>query len=1026
MKKHVLILLFIGLPWILFAQELRLTGKVLDEMGEALPGASIIVKGTKKGTVSDLNGQFSITVLKNEKILIVSFIGYISQQIELNEKLNITIKLLPAAIEMNEVVAVGYGTQKKANLIGAVENVSIKDIENRPITNTSMTLQGQVAGVDVVQGSGEPGADQGNIRIRGISSIENNNEPLVLIDGMEGDINQVNPKDIESMSVLKDASSAAIYGNRAAAGVIIITTKSGKEGQLQVSYNNNFGLQEATKLPKPVDVYTWIDLKQEMLTYNGQKTQADALETLRAKYLSGENTAVNYYDIFLKKALQQNHYVNLSGGNKLFKSSASLGYSNQDGVLIGTGYKRYSFRSNTEMSSANNKIKFNLNLSGYRGERDEYAVSSNTVINIIHKAGPISVFRATNGLYGYYGMYYAQKELGGGTKTANNSLTGRANLSIDVFKGFQLSGSFGINYGGNTSNTFAPPLYTAGDMYGDSQTKQKSYYEVDNINTLSNTLELIAKYNNTFNKIHNISALFGYSQMFYSYAMDYAKRENYQVYVASLNMGDPATEVNSDSQSERATRSTFGRLGYTFKNLYLFELNARVDGSSRFYKNKYGFFPSISAGWRINEENFFSNLNLQFVDNLKLRTSWGRLGNEAINTSYTGYDIMNYTSAYDFGGAIVSGASVTELSNNLTTWETTEQTNIGLDFGLFKNLTFSLDGFYKKTSNILMKVPVPISLGIPSTPYQNAGSMENKGLEFSAHYQKNFSKNFKFNTSLTLSHIENKVLVLKGKGPILHATSDNSTPVLISTEGQPYGSFYGYVTESIFQVTDFTWQNNSDATIPVQNRTYTLKTGIATQSENPLPGDLRFKDISGPNGVPDGVIDLNYDRTIIGKQFPDLTFSFTIGSEYKGFDLNLFFYGVLGRDAYNQGAMVVPFVNDNGNVWSELVANRWTYENPSTTQTRLFNDNTRLTMRSDYYIEDASFVRLKNIELGYSVPKSILRKINIAKLRLFIGIQNAFTLTAFKGWDPERPADNITSDIYPQVRIYNAGLNVNF
>jgi len=250
--------------------------------------------------------------------------------------------------------------------------------------------------------------------------------------------------------------------------------------------------------------------------------------------------------------------------------------------------------------------------------------------------------------------------------------------------------------------------------------------------------------------------------------------------------------------------------------------------------------------------------------------------------------------------------------------------------------------------------------------------------------------------------------------------------VLISTEGQPYGSFYGYVTESIFQVTDFTWQNNSDATIPVQNRTYTLKTGIATQSENPLPGDLRFKDISGPNGVPDGVIDLNYDRTIIGKQFPDLTFSFTIGSEYKGFDLNLFFYGVLGRDAYNQGAMVVPFVNDNGNVWSELVANRWTYENPSTTQTRLFNDNTRLTMRSDYYIEDASFVRLKNIELGYSVPKSILRKINIAKLRLFIGIQNAFTLTAFKGWDPERPADNITSDIYPQVRIYNAGLNVNF
>lgn len=1026
MKKHLFILTLFIFSSMILAYGQNVSGKVTDETGEPLPGASLVVKGTKKGTISDLNGNFTIGLSQNEKVLIVSFIGYVSQEIDVMGKSNLTVKLLPETVNLEEVVAVGYGTQKKANLIGAVENISVKEIENRPLTNSSMALQGQVAGVDVIQGSGEPGDDQGNIRIRGVSSIENNNEPLVLIDGIEGDINQVNPKDIESMSVLKDASSAAIYGNRAAAGVIIITTKGGTEGSMKVSYTNNFGLQQATQLPTPVDIFTWIDLKQEMLTYNGQKTQADALETERAKFQSGEKTAVNYYDIFFRNAMQQDHYLSFSGGSKFFKGSASVGYTDQDGVLLGTGYKKYSFRTNTEAFSANRKVNFKFNLSGFRGQRDEYAVSSNTVINNIHRAGPVSVFQATNGLYGYYGMYYAQKELGGGTNTFNNALNGRTSLSIDLFKGFQVSAAFGFYYGSNNISTFAPPLYTASDLYGDSKSKQKSYYQVQDINSLSNTLELITKYNNTFNKIHKVSALLGYSQMSYDYDMEFARRENYEVYVPSLNMGDPATQINSDSHSQRATRAVFGRFGYTLKDRYLFELNSRLDGSSRFNKNKYGFFPSVSAGWRVSEENFFRNAELRFVDNLKIRTSWGQLGNEAIYTSYTGFDMMDYKSPYTFGGLVVSGASVTELSNSLTTWETTEQTNIGIDLGILRNLSFSIDGFYKLTSNILMKVPIPISLGIPSTPYQNAGVMENKGLEFTAKYQKNFSKDFKFNTSLAVSHIQNKILDLDGKGPILHPTSDNATPVLISMEGQPYGSFYGYRTEGIFQVTDFTWQNNSDASIPVQDRTYTLKAGIPTQSENPQPGDLRFKDISGPDGTPDGVIDLNYDRVIIGKQFPDLTYSLSVGGEYKGFDLNLFFYGVLGRDAYNQGAMVVPFVNDNGNVWSELVADRWTYENPSTTRTRLFNDNTRLTMRSDYYIEDASFVRLKNIELGYSIPGFIVRKLKMEKIRFYAGVQNAFTFTAFKGWDPERPADNITSDIYPQVRVYNIGLNVNF
>ena len=1026
MKRFVLWIGIILFPIWMHAQTVNVKGIVQDDKGVPMPGATVVISGSSKGTMTDLDGRFFLKEVKEGASLEVSFIGYVTQTVQATNA-PLKISLLPDVAGLEEIVVVGYGSQKKVNLLGAVENISMKELENRPLTSASMALQGQVAGVDVVQQSGQPGEDYGTIRIRGVSSIENNNEPLVLIDGIEGDINDVNPKDIETMSVLKDASSAAIYGSRAAAGVILITTKSGSEGDMRVSYNFNYGIQQSTQLPKPVDVFTWIDLKQEMLIYNGQKSQADALEDVREDYLSGKKVATNYYDFFFRTAPQQDHYLNISGGNRYTKASVSLGYTGQDGVLLGTSANKYTFRTNVDMKSKRNIINFKFNLSGYRKEIDEYTKSSSTVISSIHRAGPTSVFQAQNGLYGYYGMYYAQKELGGGGKKTQDGLSGRSQLTLNLFDGFKVIGAFNINYGQTRGTVFAPPLMTASDLYGDSQTEQQSYYEVRNIHSFSTTAEATAHYDKTFNKSHKLSAMAGFSQYKYNYDTEYARREDYTDFVPSLMHGSSATQINSDTQAERALRSFFARVGYSYKGRYLVEGNFRADGSSRFKNNKWGYFPSVSAGWRISEESFFQKIDpKRIVNNLKLRASWGMLGNESISSYYTGYDQIDMDFPYDLNGSVVSGAGLIAISNPNTTWETTRQTNIGIDLSLWNSFTVSADYFYKYTYDMLMQMPIPPSLGISSIPFQNAGSMENKGFELTLGYKKRINKDLRITAAATLSHVSNKIIDLNGQGPIFHKIADNSTPILISMEGQPYGSFYGYNVIGIFQESDFTWQNDSDPTIPVDERNYQLKSGIPTQAENPRPGDLRFEDISGPDGKPDGVIDMDYDRKIIGKQFPDLTYSLTLGAEYKGFDMNLFFHGVTGRDLYNCGAMVVPFANDNGNVWADMVDSRWTYENKSNTNPRLFNDNTRMNIRSNYYLQDASFLRLKNIEIGYSLPQKVLQKLHIEKCRIYAGIQNAFTITGFKGWDPERPATNISSDVYPQVRVYNFGLNLNF
>ena len=490
-----------------------------------------------------------------------------------------------------------------------------------------------------VQNSGQPGQDQGSIRIRGVSSIANNNEPLVLIDGVEGDINQINPKDIESMSVLKDASSAAIYGNRAAAGVVLITTKSGEgSGELKVSYNGSFSLQETTALPEPVKVLEWLDLKEEMFLYNGEIKNYDSD---REKYISGEKVSVNYYLRHFRIAPMHDHYLSMSMGGKNYNGSVSLGYGNQEGVLKGTDNEKISFRSNVSMYSTNRKFFTTLNLSGYRKDMTSTAMGTNQTIQDIHRAGPTSIFKAYNGLYGFYGRHMGQLEAGGRTKNISNQLTAKISAGVEPVKGLKIQGSFATVYFNSRNDQFVAPIYTVGDLYGDVQNKVASFIEIKNSTTLSTTTELTASYKKRFDR-HDLSVLVGASQYWWRNEWEMARRDNMSSFTPSLNMGDPATQVNDNAINERATRSLFGRVNYSYDDRYLFEVNVRYDGSSRFYNKKWGLFPSVAAGWRISQESFFKNSGVtEYINNLKLRVSWGRLGNEYITSNYTGYPTLS-------------------------------------------------------------------------------------------------------------------------------------------------------------------------------------------------------------------------------------------------------------------------------------------------------------------------------------------------------------------------------------------------
>lgn len=985
----------------------RITGTVHSESGEALIGASIKVKGRSIGTVTDIDGKYNIEVDNND-ILEISYIGFQAQNITIGNKNVVNINLKEDSQNLNEIVVVGYGTQKKVNLTGAVGNIQMDDLGDRPLTNSSNALQGTISGVYALQKSGKPGDDDAVINIRGVGTL-NNSDPLVLIDGFPGSMNDVSASDIKSISVLKDASSAAIYGNRAANGVILITTKRGATGKMLITYNAYYGEQEATALPKMLSSVDWVTLYNEACVNSGSIPKYTNEEI--QKYAARNDPMypdINYFDVYYDKAKIQNHRFNITGGSENLQYAFMLGYLDQDGILVATNYRKTDFRSNIDAYFLKDKkLRFSTRISGNLGKKNQpteeyYALRSGTIAPIWPLKNASDQWVAVIGEHNYYG------EIMDGSTTKINRYTFNSQFEAEyqIINNLSAQVTYGYNVVSTNTNAFHANVLLA-NLDGSTRSLTSDLTETNNLDTQT-LLTSLLKYKKEIGK-HEINLLAGYSEENFNWKWNSGYRSSFiNNDQRILNLGDPATMKNDAANYALGLQSVFGRVNYNYANKYLFEANIRRDGSSRFAKGlRWGTFPSFSAGWLMSEESFLKNI--KWLNMLKLRGSWGRLGNQNINSYYAASDILVSSQNYSLGGNLNSGVAITSMSNKQTTWETTEQTNIGLDLRIKNAFEINFDYFNKKTSDILVQIPIPITLGNLTAPYQNVGEVVNKGFEFSGTYKKTFSNGLKFKGTLNLSHIINKTTDLYGRSPII-----NGKQVL--AEGYAINSFYGYKTDGVYQISDFTWQNNSDPSITHADRQYTLKPGVVSVANfTATPGDLKYKDLSG-----DGVVTMDKDRTVIGKQFPDLAYSFQLNLDWKQFDLSLFFQGVQGIEGYTDWNIATA--TNIQDWWIK----RWTPENPTNVIPKITLDAVRTGISSDFYMGNASYLRLKNIELGYTLNKTITSIAKINSIRVYGNIQNAFTITKFKGLDPEQVVGQVGVEAYPQVRVFTLGVNVNF
>lgn len=1015
-NKTVLILLlnlFLGNT--IYAQDqLKVTGTVTDTDNVPVIGATVLVKGTLNGTVTDLDGRFTIAVEATDTELMISYIGYEPKDVKISTTEELQIVLEGDNLLLDEVVVVGYGSQRKANLTGAVTSVAIDDLEGRALANIGQALQGKIPGVSIFQNSGRPGDEGSTIRVRGISSIDNNNDPLIIIDGFEGSLDDVSPMDIASVSVLRDASSAAIYGSRASAGVILIETHSGGTG-LSIRYNGNMSLAQPTRLPETADSWVYAELKNEARR-NAGGVDVYTPERIKLYKYGIDPTAVNinWYDIYFDTAFTHNHFINASGGNNRFKFNSSITYADNEGVLIGTRSDRLGFNTRLNANFLQNKLRANMSVVGYNNNVKELIAATNTVMADISMMTPNSIVQGVNGTYAYAARYLAAEELGGGITRDQVSLRINGGVEIEPVKNLVASLALSQTRYRQDYVLYSPEFYTSGSYEENTMTKRESelrkQWSVTDNSQLTGTINYNIKL-----KQHRLTALLGYERLERSYKFDEGRVKELSYNAPIFDFGDPTTHYVRSNANESATASYFSRLNYNFDDRYLLEFNIRRDGSSRFLKgSQWGYFPSFSAGWRLTEESFFpwkKNMDL------KLRSSWGRLGNQNIYTQYAASDQMAGDQYYAFGGTIVPGRGTILLANKNTTWETTEQFNIGLDATLFNRLELTFDYFNKTTFDILSRVTIPPSLGITTNPYQNIGRMKNEGIELNLVFRNKPKRGgLRYTLSGNLSYIKNKVVDLGGLEFVNHSDE------IRSVVGQPYASYYGYIQDGLWQISDFTWQYDSDPSIPHEERQYVRKEGTVDQSAlmpNVGPGDLKFKDVTGEGEIaPD-------DKTIIGTSLPDFLYGMSASFSYKNFGLNILGQGVAGSTSMIAGRLVAPFFNTQGTLTKQAARDRWSYENQGNKHPRMVEDKSRDALRSTYNLYNSSFFRLKSVELSYNLPRKAIDFLGVSRLRVFVTGENLLLITNYlDGFDPERNNMSVSAGYHPQVVTYSFGINL--
>jgi TonB-dependent starch-binding outer membrane protein SusC len=988
------------------------SGKIVDETGQPLPGVNILEKGTTNGTTSDADGAYVISVSSGESVLIFSFIGYASQEIPVKNKTVIDVSLVTDIKSLEEVVVVGYGVQKKINMTGAVGAVKEDFIKDRPITDVSQALSGGVSGVFVNQNSGQPGEDGANIRIRGIGTLNNTN-PFILVDGIEAPINQVDPNDIASITVLKDAASASIYGSRASNGVILITTKRGnKDSPPTISYSGFVGSTEATILPKMVtNSAQFMELKNEANANSGVGPSFTQAEIDKYR-ISGPNT--NWMDEFFNPGSIQSHNISINGGGSSTNYLFSVGNLKQTGISPGERYDRYNVRLNLD-TKVGKKIAIGASIyltTGNQKSPEENLVNGeggDGVMGRVIGATPLFPVRTSAGQLAGIDQSFANKSFTQPfLRSEFNTYTGVRNqllassfVEYEVIKNLKVKGTVAVNYQNYTGESFARRGY----MY-DWVTNQRIEPAVNNLRgrnlwydyRLTLTAFLQADYTKSFNN-HNIHLLAGYSQENSDYQAFGAARNGFlSNSVMNLNSGSPASATNYENQSAWAYRSFFGRINYDYKGKYLFEANLRRDGSSRFGAvgdKSFGNFPSVSAGWVISNEQFLADYN--FIDLLKLRASWGQLGNSSPENDYPGYGQVSLSTNYASNGSILQGSAQATYNNFDMKWETTTTTNVGLAIGLLQKFTIDADYFIKNSKDILFKKPVPQTAGGLPDPLVNTAEVRNEGWELAVNYNDKFGE-FTLGVGFNVTNVDSKILVIN---PDKEADKDQVIRGnQILKRGEPINSIYGLKAIGIFQNQDEI--NNS----PAQGGSYG-------------PGDLKFADI-----VADGVID-NKDRTIIGREDPKWLYGINLNLGFKGFDLSAVLNGVSDFQSYGNNEFYEPFFNNAG--LGEQWTNRWTPTNPTDFPRLHFGSDPNFARTNSFWVQDRSYLRLRNIQLGYNLPSSILTKIGIKKLRIYVNGQNLFTSTNFLGFDPERVEGNSRGgSSYPVLKIISGGVNLSF
>lgn len=1000
------------------------SGIVTEANNQPLTGATVVVENTDRGTVTDLDGKFSIVASRGE-VLVISFIGYRTMRLSVGDQTSYSVVLQDDAETLEQVVVVGYGEQRKVNLTGAVETITFKDAVNQPVTNSGQLLYGRFSGVQLTQSSGNPGSDGSSIVIRGIGTF-GNSTPLVVIDNIQYDnlaaFNNLAPSDIESITVLKDASASAIYGARGANGVILVTTKRGTKDAFEISYSNYFGNQEATVVPEflnSVDYATLMNEKfrnQDGPNYNRRYTDAQ-LAIINSGSLSDQFGNTNWANEVLQPASMQNHSLSLSGGSAKTSYRFSLSFLGQD-AIVKSKFKteRYNLSFNISSELKNWLTLTTVTNSFWRRNEGpaggENAFSGdNGIIYSFQRTAPTIPAYYSNGEYGIVDGAYLNTNASfptanplkrgflGNFESDQLNISHRTGLAFKIFDNlsFETSGSANVIY--YNDSDFSPRT-TNNDWSGNVVTNNL-------LNNLSNSTnfnyrllnENILKYSNTIRNNHTIGILLGHS-------VSYFKNDGFNGLLSGFptdnleefNAGGVVDPAVSGSASEEAYQSFFGRVNYDYNGKYLLEFNLRRDGSSKFNSaNRYGNFPSASVGWRISRESFLSDVD--FISNLKLRASWGISGNDRIG-NYIFTQTYNPNIDYVLGDNMtVVGVAITSLANPTIRWEQTEQYNIGLDLGLFNGkIELVTDYFSRNSTNILYtNFPVPNTLGVTNLEAQNAASMINQGLEFGINYRERVGK-MRFSVGGNFTHLlKNEVTGLGDGG---EETITNTDIIRI---GEPFKAYYGYKAIGIFQSLE------EIASSPKQFGN--AKTG---------PGDIKYADISGPNGVPDGVVNAN-DRTIIGNPNPDYLVNFNGYLEYMGFDLNMLFQGVYSVDRLMMGNGNLPMVDDRSNLL-EYWINRWTPEKANNSLPRVGGQNNAEV--STFYIQDASYLRLKNLEIGYTLPKKLLDRLNIDKLRIFIGAQNLLTFTGLEYFDPERANGSLSNRSAPLYKTVTFGVNL--